>query len=101
MTQFDSQNDIHYIYVFNHLFYLLFFIFYLQVICYLDKLKKELQDNVADNCKLDCLRKIESPHLPVPGDELEKIKKLQRDGDCSFESTGIGNKDWNNILVKN
>lgn len=56
-----------------------------QVVCSLSELVVQLQEDIADNGKLDCLRE------SIPNDnetEDEKVKRLAANwtGDCSFES---------------
>jgi hypothetical protein len=70
------------------------------VVCSEDELAKELQEDLADNGKLDCLRE----SLPPSGNEDRNQKELREKamwtGDCSFEAeSNIGH--WKQILEKN
>ena len=83
--------------------FLLMFLLILSPICYthavcdLDTLRMELQQDLADNGMLDCLRVIDPPHF-VDENEQQKNLRLsaQWDSSCSFES----DNNWMEELSK-
>lgn len=75
---------------------------YSQVVCSLDELVWELQEDLADNGKLDCLRQSSSPNMADESD-IQRLKREAADwtGDCSFEAEATGDADWKKMLVDN
>ena len=67
-------------------------------VCDLSTLQMELEQDLADNGMLDCLRVIDPPHF-VEESEIQKNLRLsaQWDSSCSFEA----DNDWMQNLSKN
>lgn len=70
-----------------------------ELVCTEDELVRELNEDIEDNGKLDCLRE----SLPIPGEtpkEQSLRLKANWDSDCSFESISDG-INWISRLEKN
>ena len=70
-----------------------------QVVCSEDELVREILEDLADNGKLDCLRKSKAPEDGKETDEQKRLRiAAEWNSDCSFESNGA---NWVEKLKKN
>jgi hypothetical protein len=73
-----------------------------QVVCSLDELIRELYEDLADNGKLDCLRKSVSPYESYETEDQRRMRKdAEWNSDCSFETDNNSPYHWLNKLKTN